>query len=173
MQPIEINLSQLNAEEILKDIEELRAPRVILSWIPLMQGGEKTSVLESWKAAAILEPDRRIRADYAALARIFADAAGNVEIWKHSLKEWDMIESSVVNEWKDIGRKEGEQRGEQRGLKRTLIWFLEGRFGTVPPEVVNALNSIQDLNRLNHLLDAARQSDSLQAFAVILNTPAF
>lgn len=75
--------------------------------------------------------------DYAALSRIFADAAERGGIWKESKKVWDMIESSTVNEWKAIG--------QISGARYAVREVLEARFGQVSPEIVRVINSIQDL----------------------------
>ena len=114
VEPVEVNLSQMDAEEILKDVAALRAPTVILPWVPLMKGGEKASLLENWKVVAALEPERRNRADYAAFALIFAGGVGIADIWKESLKEWDMIESTVLNEWRDRPAKKAEWKADKR-----------------------------------------------------------
>ena len=54
-----------------------------------------------------------------------------------------------------IGEQIGEQRGEQRGAKKTcrknIIDLLQMRFSSVPETLVETLNKIEDLARLEQL----------------------
>jgi predicted transposase/invertase (TIGR01784 family) len=71
------------------------------------------------------------------------------------------------------GRQEGEQRGRQKGLsegelrafRTAVLRALDIRHGGCPPGIREALESIQDPQQLERLLEVAFRSDSLEAFA--------
>ena len=105
----EINLSTISAADTLEQIAQGKQPRVILPWIPLMQGGHESGIIERWKELAASEPLPQRRTEFGALVLVFADAADCLEAWEFALKEWNMIESRIVNEWKDQGRRAGRR----------------------------------------------------------------
>jgi hypothetical protein len=85
-----------------------------------------------------------------------------------------------VNSVKRWGIKVGLERGLQRGLKQGLqqatrdirdivIEVLDERFGEVPSDLVNAINKIEEINKLKSLGRIAVRCDSLQDFAKSLN----
>ena len=106
------------------------------------------------------EANSRRRSEYAALAKIFAEAADRQGIWKTSLKEWNMRESKVVKEWQDEGRVEGRM---ERSIE-TVLDVLQDKFGTVPPELPAHLQSITDAALLRQLVLKAVHAGSLNEF---------
>jgi hypothetical protein len=76
----ERNVGQESAEQTLADIANgLRSP-VILTFIPLMEGGTEPGIIEEWKRLALIEPESRRRSDLGALAIVLAEASGRKEI---------------------------------------------------------------------------------------------
>jgi hypothetical protein len=78
------------------------------------------------------------------LALVFADAAERKAIWTQALKGWNVKESSVVNEWLQEGRVEGQR------LERTaaVIAVLEARFGQVPADLAATINTTTNIATL-------------------------
>lgn len=51
----------------------------------------------------------------------------------------------------------------------TILRFLTGRFGPVPPEIVTALQAVVDANRLDALAEWAGRCPDLEAFRAQLS----
>lgn len=148
---IERNLEREPADELLSGIESGRWSRGVLPWVPLTAGADAAAVAEWWKRLAEAEPDRRRRSEYAGLALVFADAAGRKAFWHDQLKEWNVTESTIVNEWiaqgeakglaagRVQGRAEGKAEGQREARVATLLEILATRFGPVPPDLEAAI----------------------------------
>ncbi len=63
---------------------------------------------------------------------------------------------------------EGQREGQRQGQRSAVVAFLEGRFGTVPEELVAALNAVADDTRLRELSRTAATCPDLTAFAAEL-----
>jgi len=159
--PVERNLEYESADELLAGVESGRWSRCLLVWVPLMAGADDPILIDRWKRLAATEPDSRRRADFAGLARVFAERAGRKDIWRENLRGWDMEESTVVNEW----IAEGEVRGEAKRARTTILRLGQKRFGPVPPGIEAAIRAITDLDRLelfaDRVLDATSWDDLL------------
>jgi hypothetical protein len=157
----ERNLADENAAAVLAGIAGGMAPRCLLAWIPLMQGGGEAAIIQQWLNLARQEPDSRRRSDYGGLALVFAEAAGCRKEWKEALKGWNMEESQQVLEW----IAEGEARGEARGEANALVRLLEKRFPPgAPADTVAAIRATIDVDRLRRWFDLAVEADSLATF---------
>jgi hypothetical protein len=80
--------------------------RWLLPIIPLMRGGDKSSMIEKCKTVAESEPDERRRDAYANLAWVFADVTECRPIWKHGLEGWSVKRFESVMEWQAEARAE-------------------------------------------------------------------
>lgn len=160
LQVRERNLSTLDAGEILQSIADGQAPRSVLPWIPLMQNGGESGIIERWKEIALAEPNSQYRAEFGPLALVFAEAADCWGAWKTALKEWNMIESKQVKEWQDQARTEGKKEGQVE----LLLGFLKDKFGNLPPELPSHLKAIADPNVVGQLLFNAARVGSLDDF---------
>lgn len=161
----ERNLADEDAAATLAGIAGGTAPRCLLAWIPLMQGGCETAIIQQWLELARQEPDSRRRSDYGGLALVFADAAHCRKEWKEALRGWNVEESQQVLEWIAEGEAKGEARGEAKGQAEALLRVLARRFPPGPAEeMVSAIRAMKDLGRLGAWLDAAATADSLDAF---------
>jgi predicted transposase/invertase (TIGR01784 family) len=87
----------------------------------------------------------------------------------------DLKQTRVYQEGREEGEQIGEQRGqqigEQRGLRmarRLVRVFLTARFGVLPPELIQQLEAVEDLERLEQLGSAAVSVESLAEFSSIL-----
>jgi hypothetical protein len=152
---VERNLAELNARKVLREVEEARAPRAVLAWVPLMKGGGRPGIIPEWRRLAEMETDVELRRSLA-LAEVFAEAAGCGEVWREALKEWDMIESKLVNEWKaDAALK---------AKLAALLRFLRGWLKTIPPELEEELRARVDPASIDAWIDAAASASSLDEF---------
>jgi hypothetical protein len=163
------NLREEDAAETLDGIAAGTISRCLLSWISLMRGGAEPDIMERWKHLAATEPNGEHRATYGLLVTIFAELTGCADLWRSALREWNMRESTLVNEWKAEwlaeGRAEGEAKGRAKGERTALLLVLEQKFSTpVPPDLVAAIEAQSDSVLLTHWLTAAIKAESLDAF---------
>lgn len=152
----ERNMAGENADELLTAIEAGARSRGLLPWIPLMTDGGETGIIERWKSIAESDSDFRRKANYAGLARVFADAADRKPIWDAALEGWNVKESSVVKEWREEGKAEGQATA--------LIAVLEARFSQVPAELQTRIGQTADLTILKSWLTHAVRAASLAEF---------
>jgi hypothetical protein len=152
----ERNLADLSAAETLADIESGKTARCVLPWIRLLQGGDDSGIIQRWAELASAESDARRRSDYGGLALVFAEAAKRQEAWKLALKEWNMIRSQQVAEWKNEARVEAKIED--------LLEVLRTRCGAVPEDLAATVRGTTDLGLLTRWLILAAQADSLEAF---------
>ena len=66
------------------------------------------------------------------------------------------------------GKLEGEQRGQLQAFRTAVLRALEIRHGSYPEGIREAIEAIDNLQRLEALLETAILSDSLEAFAQAL-----
>jgi hypothetical protein len=157
---VERNLALEKAGAVLAAVGAGEASRVVLPFVPLMQGGGEAGIIQEWLRLASAEPDGRRRADYGGLALVFAEAAGCREAWKQALKEWNMIQSQQVLEW----QAEGEVKGQVKGRAESLLEMLEAKFGGMPVELASAIRATTDVNRLKAWVILAVKAASLDQF---------
>lgn len=164
----ETNLGAKVANDELTSIEAGVTPAVILPWIPLMQGGGESGILERWKACAGRETDARRRSDYGGLTLVFAEAGGCRDVWKSGLKEWNVTQSKQVLEWQEQarseGRVEGRVEGRAEGTVEAILKVLATRFGAPAPEVAQRIRAVRDQTALDSLLVSAARSMDLPEF---------
>jgi hypothetical protein len=120
-----------------------------------MKGGDDSAIIQRWLALASQEQDPQRRADLG-LAALFAEAAGRQQLWRDSLKGWNMIESEVVKEWQTQARIAGEVQ--------TLLRVLSRKFGAVPPEVTQRIEGTTDPDQLVGWIVTASMTGSLDDF---------
>ncbi len=154
-------MSEESAATLLRRIAAAELPRDLLVWTPLMADGDDLVVISEWKRLALLQPEARRRAEYAGLALVFAELANRRDIWAEALKEWNMRESVIANEWKNEGRVQG--RIESR--REDLLKVLQARFpGPLPGEVVQVVNTQDNADSLTNWLIAAATAPTIEQF---------
>ncbi len=62
------------------------------------------------------------------------------------------------------GIQEGIQKGKIEGLRQAIESVLEVKFNSVDEEIINRLNKINSVEKLEELLDAAKLTESTRAF---------
>jgi hypothetical protein len=134
----------------------------VLPWVALMQGGGAAGVIEEWKRLADLEPDPRIRLEYAGDALVFAELPGVWNDWKGALEGWNVRVSQQVLEWQAEARVEAH--------RTSLLRVLEGLHGAkVPADVVSHLQASNDPEQLLRWLDAAVKTKSYDEFRAAIS----
>jgi hypothetical protein len=152
----ERNMEDESADETLTGIAAGRWSRGLLPWIPLMTGGDDSGIIDRWKALADGEPDFRRRAEFSGLGKVMAEAAGRGAIWKNALRDWNVQQSEVVNEWKE------EARADARAA--SLIDVLELRFGKLSPELTAAIHDTTASAKLREWIKLAVKVASIDEF---------
>ena len=137
----ERNLASESADELLGAIEAGTRSRALLPWIPLMTGGDDSGIIHRWKVAAEVEADFRRRAEYGGLALVFASAAARTVIWKTALEDWNVRESSVVNEWIAEGEARGVKKGEVAAYANIIAAELEAKGGPVTADLLATIRA--------------------------------
>src|SRR5262249_53947843 len=129
--------------------------------VPLMRGGSLPAIITEWKRLAGQEPDGPLRATYAGLSLVFAEAAGNLVEWQKGLEGWNVWESQVIRGWME----EGAARATLATRRQVLLQVLRVRFQAEAPEdVKRAVEGTTDLEILSRWFDAAVTAASLDDF---------
>ena len=71
----------------------------------------------------------------------------------------------------NAAKQEGREEGREEGCAKTIVAFLEARFGLVPESISDAVRAINDLEVLNHLTKIAAKCESLAEFENALKKP--
>jgi hypothetical protein len=159
MQPREVNMSERDAGWELDAIDVRAAPMALLPFIPLMKDGGEDDIIQRWLALAARETRPRRREELG-LALLFADAAKRNRPWDDALKEWNMVESEVFNEW----TRQAVQRAEVRAVTDTVLQILADRIGAPPPDLAVTLRAINDVKRLQALASTAARAATFEQF---------
>jgi len=159
IKPRELNLSEVEADQILREVEQGLAPVEALALIPLMKGGGDPAIMQHWLKLARKETDPQRHADLG-LAVVFAELVNSQGAWRKLMEGWNMKESQIVKEWEDKARAEGEARGKAE----LLLKILEKRFKAVPDDLRAAILAQQDAQRLTVWADIAFAVRSLRRF---------
>ena len=118
-----------------------------------MRSGGEPAVIEEWKRLADLEPDVRVRLEYAVDALLFAELPGVWGQWKQALEGWNVRVSQQVLEW---------QAEVQRA---NLLRMLEKRCkGPVPGDLAEAIQATQDMGLLSRWFDTALEANTFDEF---------
>ncbi|MCT7968488.1 hypothetical protein NG799_19445 [Laspinema sp. D1] len=73
------------------------------------------------------------------------------------------------SQFEEIAQEKGIERGTLRNQRENTLEVLQVRFGEVPPEVVEAVNGIEDLPTLTQLFREAIAIGSVAQFQELLN----
>lgn len=114
------NVRREKAAETLEAIASGKTALCILVRVPLMEGGDRPEVLARWRELAARQTVAYLRADYVALALVFADLAGRGELWESELKEFDVEDSRIAKKWDDRAFDRGTVVGQIRLCQELL-----------------------------------------------------
>lgn len=149
--PLEWNLAELKAEDVLAQVERGEAPLEVLGWVPLMQRGDEEDIILWWLRLANAEPGPE-RRGLLKCVLVFAELAKCLSQWEKAMEGFDVMRSAVVDAWKAEGRIEA------------LREVLEGRHGPLPADLLAALAAATDLDRLRQWAVLAGSADTLEKF---------
>jgi hypothetical protein len=62
---------------------------------------------------------------------------------------------TIFQEVVEESQRQAEQRGEQRGKQQTLLLVLRHKFGELPPQVVEKIETTGDLAQLDRWIEQA------------------
>jgi hypothetical protein len=144
-----------NATGTLARIEAGQVSRALLPWVPLMRGGGEAITIAGWRRLGETETDRRRRADYGALAKIFAELTEWKDTWQSALEDWTVEESPIINKW--------QAQARIKDRRDWLLRLVRAKFpGQVPPELASAIESQSDEDQLSRWYDLALAASSLE-----------
>ena len=159
LQPCEWNFGEMDAMQVMNEVEQGLAPVEALAWISLMKGGDESATIDRWVRLARQETDPERLADLALVA-VFAELLNRQDVWKKALKGWNMKESQMVKQWQDEAKAEGKAEGKAE----MLLKVLKNRFKKVPKGLRAAILAETDAERLNGLVDVAFQTGTVTEF---------
>jgi hypothetical protein len=137
--------------------------RAVLPWISLMRGGGEPGIIEEWKRLADLEPDLRLRLEYAADALIFADLRSVWHAWKKSLEGWNVRVSQQVLEWQTEAKVEVQRENLVRVLEKHCK-------APVPIDLAKAIEETEDMSVLRRWFDSALDVGTFDEFRAAIQT---
>jgi len=150
-----IRIYEMSAREILD-----QGPLCLMPFIPLMKHGP--DLLD--QADDLIYQSEKTRLEKADMLTSMAILAGiistDLPVQLINRRKDIMIESAAY----DIIKKDGIQEGLEKGKKETILEFLEARFGTVPNELVDGIQKIENSNRLKSLVRLAASCEDMETF---------
>ncbi len=75
---------------------------------------------------------------------------------------------TLADQLRQEGKMEGKQEGQKHAFRTAVLRALEVRHGAYPEGIREAVGAIEDSQRLEHLIEAAIRSDSIETFALSL-----
>ena len=150
-----IRIYEMSAREILD-----QGPLCLMPFIPLMKHGP--DLLD--QADDLIYQSEKTRLEKADMLTSMAILAGiistDLPVQLINRRKDIMIESAAY----DIIKKDGIQEGLEKGKKETILEFLEARFGTVPNDLVEGIQKIENRTRLKSLVRLAASCDNMETF---------
>jgi hypothetical protein len=151
----ERHLAEESAAELLERVGREEVSRGLLPFVPLMQGGGDSGIIERWLGLAGQEPDPHRRGDLATLALVLAELKDWYPAWDPKRKESNVRESVNVLRWK--------REAEVEALRRTLRAVLERRFGPLSEDTIQRVEASADADKLHRAVvqavDVSRPED--------------
>jgi hypothetical protein len=116
-------------------------------------GGRTGLFVVEWKRLADLEPDPRVRLEYAVDVLVFAELPRVWMDWRQALEGWNVLVSKQVLEWQAIA--------ELKNQRANLVRVLEKRCkAPLPTDLAEAIQATQDMNLLLRWFDAALEANT-------------
>jgi hypothetical protein len=154
---VRVAVREEDAAATLARVASGELSRCVLPWVALMRGGGAPALLEEWKRLADLEPDPRVRLEYAVDALVFAELPGVWKEWKQALEGWNVRVSQQVLEW--------QAEAVVKTRRTDLLCVLEALCGSrAPADVASAVQASLDPEQLSRWLDVALKVKSYDEF---------
>ena len=85
------------------------------------------------------------------------------------------IAEELIEEGKELGLQRGKELGEELGLgkgilqsrQEVLLRLLRAKFGTLPPAIVEQIEALGDVSRLDALLEKVLTARSLEEMGLV------
>ena len=77
---------------------------------------------------------------------------------------WQKGKQEGIQEGKQEGKEEGIQEGRKEGQIVAIERILSSRFGTLPQDMIEMIEAVDDLEELDHLLTVAISANSIPGF---------
>ncbi len=169
MEAVQRTLREEGAAATLRRIAAGEWQRCVLPWIPLMRGGGDAAIIAEWRRLASQERNASGRADFGALALTFAELAKRKGLWQAGLEGWNVKESKFLADWEKKGMEKGMEKGMAKGelmaKRKAVLRFLQLRFqNPLSPDLVEAVNTCEDMNDLERWIDLSATTNSLAEF---------
>lgn len=148
-----LSLARMPAANTLAGVEQGSWGRCVLPFVPLLHGGGEPDTIQKWKELAAAEPDPQHRADYGGLAQVFATLKPWSGAWRTGLKEWNVLTSPVVDEWKAEAALAATAQANLNEARRILVRLGRKRWGDPPAAKLAALNAVTDLEYLEEMAE--------------------
>jgi hypothetical protein len=136
--------------------------RCVLPWVALMRGSGQSGIMDEWKRLADLEPDSRVRLEYAADALIFAELPDVQDRWKQALEGWNVRVSQQVLEWQAEAKVKLQRANVLRALEKRCR-------APVPSDLAEAIQATQDMNLLFRWFDASLEMNTFDEFRAAIS----
>ncbi len=162
MEPIQINLCDYKATETLQKVRSGQWPIILLGWIPLMAGGNESSIIQEWIKLVSPNTDTKLRSDLAYMVKLFAYLTKAKPEWEKALKGWYHVKTELVEELNREARI--EERIETR--QQDLIAIAVDKFG-FSQRIETEVSAIIDVERLKRMLRSAHRMNSLDELLAI------
>lgn len=167
-----IRLIDIDGQAIL----EMQAPG-LLPFAPLMKRPAGISI-EQWvreciNAVAATPFDEQTQGDLFCALSLFGGIIYDPSLFKRLIREERMQESKYYQLLRDefiaLGREQGLEQGARESTIKNILTFLKNKFSAEEVnDLIPELQRITDLERLEQLLFAAPQVQSLDAFKLML-----
>ena len=162
-------MSQVRADKTLDGIEAGAITPTLLHWVSLMKGGGDSAIMARWGQQARQRIDPEKWANLAITAATFAETSGQKERWIAFLKEWNIVESTVYNEFVAAREARAETKGEAKGQRQTLrdmlSRILRKKWEVEPSETVaRKIEAEDNVALLQEWVDEAIFAQSFEAF---------
>jgi hypothetical protein len=141
--------------------------RLDLIFLPLMrQARPRREVVQGALALAQRLPERQQQQALASLVGLGHRYLSDEEL--ESVLE-GLMGTSLGQRLIEQGREQGLVQGREQGLREAIVRVLTRRFGVPPASVTARLARVEDLQRLDALLDSALAAASVEEFTQALD----
>jgi hypothetical protein len=152
------NVRKESADKTLDRIDRGELGLCILLWLPLMAGADRVEVVRRGRDLAMRQTEPHLRAEYAALALVFAEMAGPEALWRTELEGFSMQESTVIRGWRE--------EGAVTAARAAVTKVLQARFPEtpLPQSVLTTVEKASDTRQLGDWLREAAVTGSVVDF---------
>jgi hypothetical protein len=142
------------------DVES--AYRDAMDWLLTLPQEEQTAWAEAMYFLLLLVQHRRPSEEHERLREITEQTVHT----RRSGREVRKMFKTIIDVWREEGEARGEARGEMRGMVKAkqedILRLLTLKFGELPPEIVQRVQAVRNVERLNGLLEQVWNAGALK-----------